>query len=332
MAIGSLKHCVPKGLIIDQNPIMPTSAGKVRYTSVADLRSSSNSVFTITDLMLIGTSIIWGVNFSAVKIALADFHPLIFNALRFGFASLVTLAMSASKRDLSLRREDVWRVFTLSLIGYVIYQLCFIYGMELTTPGNASLILATTPIFVVLLSLVLGVERVKRKIWGGIILSFFGILLITLGGNQTPTVANQTWIGDLLILAGTLCWSAYTVLSKPLLQKYSPVKLVTLTMIMGTPLLVLMSIPYLKEQSWTSISPNGWLCLIYSFLFSLVIGYIVWYNGISRIGSARTSLYQNLTPVIALTIAWLFLSEKITILQILGATLIFISLYLARHH
>jgi drug/metabolite transporter (DMT)-like permease len=282
--------------------------------------------------MLIGTSVIWGVNFSAVKIALVDFHPLIFNALRFGFASFVTLALSAFKRDLGLRGEDVWRVLTLSLIGYVIYQVCFIHGMALTTAGNSSLILATTPIFVALLSSVLGIERVKRKIWSGIILSFGGILLITLGGSQTPTVTNQSWIGDLLILAGTLCWSAYTVLSKPLLQKYPPVKLVTLTMIMGTPPLVLMSIPYLKEQNWASTSPYGWLCLTYSFLFSLAIGYVLWYQGISRIGSARTALYQNLTPVIALTIAWLFLSERITALQILGAALIFISLYLTKRH
>lgn len=293
---------------------------------------SSNSTFTATDIMLIGTSIIWGVNFSAVKIALVDFSPLGFNALRFGFASLFSLILSAVKRDFSFHKEDIWRLFMLSLIGYVIYQLCFIHGVNLTTAGNSSLILATTPIFVALLSSVLGIEKVERKIWGSIALSFIGILLITLGGEQTPTLTDQSLIGDLLIFAGTFCWSTYTVLSKPLLQKYSPIQLVTLTMIIGTPPLIIISIPSLKEQSWASISSQGWLCLIYSFLFSLAIGYVLWYRGISRIGSARTSLYQNLTPVIALTIAWFFLHETMTPLQILGTALIFVSLYLARHH
>jgi drug/metabolite transporter (DMT)-like permease len=101
-------------------------------------------------------------------------------------------------------------------------------------------------------------------------------------------------------------------------------------MILGTPPLVVISIPYFKEQNWVSISLYGWLCLIYSFLFSLAIGYMLWYIGISRIGTARTSIYQNLTPVIALTIAWLFLSETMNPLQIVGAALIFISLYVAK--
>lgn len=326
------KYYVPKSLIIDQNPYYAYICEKGALLRVTGSRSSSNSVFTVTDLMLIGTSIIWGVNFSAVKIALADFPPLIFNALRFGLTSLFSLALSAVKRNFTFHKEDFLRLFTLSLIGYVIYQLCFIHGVALTTASNSSLILATTPIFVALLSSVLGIEKVERKIWGGVALSFSGILLITLGGGQTPTLADQSLIGDLLIFAGTLCWSMYTVLSKPLLQKYSPIQLVTLTMIIGTPPLVIISVPSLKEQSWVSISPYGWLCLIYSFLFSLAIGYVLWYRGISRIGSARTALYSNLTPVIALTIAWLFLTETMTPLQILGATLIFISLYIARRH
>lgn len=302
------------------------------YINVKSTRSRLNSTFAVTDIMLIGTSIIWGVNFSAVKIALEDFDPLIFNALRFGFASLTILVLSTVKRNLGFHKQDFKSIFTLSLIGYVIYQLCFIYGIRLTTAGNSSLILATTPIFVTLFSVALGIENAERKIWGGVALSFGGILLITLGGGKTPTLTSQGLMGDLLIFAGTLCWSLYTVLSKPLLKKYSPIQLVTSTMILGTPLLIIISIPSFKEQSWTSIQPSGWLCLIYSFLFSLAMGYMLWYIGISRIGTARTSLYQNLTPVIALTIAWLFLSETITPLQIIGATLIFISLYLTKRH
>lgn len=290
-----------------------------------------NYRFTTTDLMLICASVIWGVNFSVVKIALVDFHPIIFNAMRSGFASLVTLAVLTIKKNLNLRREDLWHILRLSLIGHVIYQFCFIFGVSLTTACNSALILATTPIFVALLSSVLGIERVNRKIWVAVALSFIGILLITLGSGHVPTFADQSLIGDLLIVAGTLCWSLYTVLSKPLLQKYTPIQLVSLTMSIGTPPLVVISIPYIREQSWASISIYGWSGLIYSFLFSLAIGYVLWYNGVSRIGSTRTSLYHNLTPVIALIIAWLFLSERIASLQILGAVLIFLSLYAARN-
>jgi len=171
---------------------------------------------------------------------------------------------------------------------------------------------------------------VERKVWYSVMLSFIGILLIVQGAGRTITLTDQSWIGDLLILAGTICWSTYTVLSKPLLKRYTPLKLTAWTMVMGTPMLVLISIPSLKEQNWSSVPLQGWLGLTYSFLFAIAIGYIVWYTGVSRIGSAKTALYENLITVIAVAVAWLFLSERMTLLQVLGAVLVLSSLYLAR--
>jgi len=293
--------------------------------------ASSKTRFSTIDITLIGMSFVWGINFSVVKTALTDLSPLSFDSIRFGLASLFILTLLwVLERDLSFRREDIGRLFLLGLIGNTIYQLLFINGIFLTTAGNSSLILATTPIFVALLSSVLGVERVERRVWYSVMLSFIGILLIVQGAGRTITLTDQSWIGDLLILAGTICWSAYTVLSKPLLQRYTPLKLTAWTMVMGTPLLVLVSIPSLKEQNWGSVSLQGWLGLIYSFCFAIAIGYVVWYTGVSRIGSAKTALYENLITVIALAVAWLFLSERMTLLQIIGAVLVLTSLYLAR--
>jgi len=294
-------------------------------------QASSKARFSTIDMMLIGMSLVWGINFSVVKTALTDLSPLSFDSLRFGLASLFILTLLwVLERDLSFRREDIGRLVLLGLIGNTIYQLLFINGIFLTTAGNSSLILATMPIFVALLSSFLGVERVERKVWYSVILSFIGILLIVQGAGRSLTMRDQSWIGDLLILAGTVCWSTYTVLSRPLLQRYTPLKLTTLTMVIGTPPLVLVSIPSLKEQDWSSVSLQGWLCLFYSFCFAIALGYIVWYTGVSRIGSARTALYENLITVIALAVAWFFLSERMTMLQVLGAVLVLTSLYLAR--
>jgi len=295
--------------------------------------ASSKTRFSTVDVMLIGVSFVWGINFSVVKTALTDFFPLSFNSIRFSLASLfILMLLWILERDLSFRREDIRRLVLLGLIGNTTYQLLYIHGIARTTASNSSLILATTPIFVALLSSVLKVERVERKVWQSVVLSFIGILLITQGVGGTLITTDQSWIGDLLILTGTICWSIYTVLSKPLLQRYSPLKLTTLTMVFGTLPLVLVSIPSMKEQNWSSVSSQGWLGLAYSFCFAVAIGYVLWYTGVSRIGSARTSLYSNLTPVIAVAVAWLFLSETMTLLQVLGAVLVLTSLYLARRH
>jgi len=299
-----------------------------------DSHVSSKNRFSVYDIMLIGMSLVWGVNFSVVKVALRELSPLSFNSVRFVLASLFLLVLLwILERDLSFRREDIGRLVLLGFIGHTLYQLCFISGIALTTAGESSLIYGTTPILVALLSSVLGVERVGRKVWRSVILSFIGIFLVVQGAGETLITTDSGWIGDLLILAATICWSIYTVLSKPLLQRYTPLKLTTLTMVVGTLPLVLVSIPSLTEQNWGSVSLQGWLCLTYSFCFAIAMGYVIWYTGVSRIGTARTALYENLIIIIALAVAWLFLHERMTPLQILGAALVLISLYLVtREH
>jgi len=298
-----------------------------------DSHASSKTRFAVIDIMLIGLSFIWGVNFSIVKIALTDLAPLSFNSLRFSLASLFLIAfLLIRERNLSVRKEDLWRLVLLGLIGNTIYQFLFINGISRTTAGNSSLILATTPIFVAVLSWILRVEKVQLRVWCGVLLSSLGIVLISLGAGKPLSMSSQSLIGDLFVLTGTICWSTYTVLSKPLLQRYSPLKLTTLTVAMGTPLLVLISIPSLKEQNWNSVSLQGWLSLTYSFCFAIAIGYVVWYTGVSRIGGARTALYEGLITVIAVVAAWLSLSEGMTQLQILGMVFVFVSLYLAKRN
>ncbi len=292
---------------------------------------TAKSRFSKIDILLVTMSLIWGINFSAVKGALSDFSPLSFNALRFGSASLILLSLLwIRERSLGVRRKDLKRFIMLALIGNTIYQLFFINGIALTTATNSALILATTPIFVVLFGALLGVEKISSQIVQGVVLSFTGVVMIILGSSETLTLSSQSLVGDLLIIANPICWSIYTVLSKPMLKDYSPLKLTAVTMAIGTVPLVLVSTPSLTTENWSKITTNAWLFLAFSAVFAIAIGYTLWYVGVSRIGSSRTALYDNLVTVFAVASAWIILSEGMTIIQIAGAALVFFSLYVAR--
>lgn len=281
--------------------------------------------------MLIVMSFVWGLNFTIVKTALDYYSPLSFNALRFSIASLLMLVLLLLReRSLSIRREDLKKFVFLAIIGNSVYQILFIHGIFRTTAGNSSLILATTPIFVTLFSSVLRLEKVERRVWQSVFISFLGVSLIVLGSGKTLTLTEQSLIGDILILTGTMCWSIYTVFSKPLLERYTPLKLTTLTIAMGTPLLFLASIPSIYAQDWNAIPTQGWLSLAYSACLAIALGYAIWYTGVSRLGSARTSLYEYLVTVIAVATAWIFLFESMAVIQIAGAAFVFIGLYLSR--
>ncbi len=284
-----------------------------------------------TELMLILMSVVWGLNFTAIKGALADFQPLTFNAIRFGTSSLFLLGLLwLRERRIGIQRKDLAKFVLLAIVGNTAYQLFFINGIALTTATNSALILATTPIFIILFGALLDVEKVTSRIVQGVILSFLGVVMIVLGAGNSLTFSSQNLLGDLLIVANPICWSIYTVLSKPMLKEYSPLKLTAVTMAIGAVPLVIIGVPTFGTQDWAAISFNAWLGLGFSAFFAIGIGYVIWYTGVSRIGSARTSLYDNLVTVFAVASAWILLSESMSVVQILGAVLVFVSLYLVR--
>ncbi|HJW65487.1 MAG TPA: DMT family transporter [Candidatus Bathyarchaeia archaeon] len=295
------------------------------------LTAPAKARFSAVDVALVVMSFVWGLNFTAVKGALADFQPLTFNAIRFGTSSLFLLGVLwLRERSIGVHRKDLARFIMLAIIGNTAYQLFFINGIALTTATNSALILATTPIFIILFGALLKVEKITSRVVQGVILSFLGVVMIVLGSGNTLSFSDQSLLGDLLIVANPICWSIYTVLSKPMLKEYSPLKLTTVTMAIGAVPLVLVAIPSLSQKNWSAISASSWLGLSFSAFLAIGLGYVIWYTGVSRIGSARTSLYDNLVTVFAVAAAWILLGENMTVIQIVGAVLVFVSLYAVR--
>jgi drug/metabolite transporter (DMT)-like permease len=173
-------------------------------------------------------------------------------------------------------------------------------------------------------------ERGNRTVWSGIVLSFAGVLLLVLGGSNGLALADGPTIGDLLILGASMLWAAYTVGSKPLLGRHSAIKLTTMAMLAGVPPLVLFSVPELAQQDWSAIPAGHWLALVYSAFMAVVVGYVLWGLSVQRVGNARTAIYSNLTPVVAILVAWVVLGDRLTLLQGLGGLVVLAGLLLTR--
>jgi drug/metabolite transporter (DMT)-like permease len=138
--------------------------------------------------------------------------------------------------------------------------------------------------------------------------------------------------GDILILLGTLCWSLYTLAIRPMLRHYSSTSLTAISTLIGTIPLVLVAIPAMVNFDWRGVSTTAWLALIFSGSFGISLAYFFWNHGVSKLGSARTSLYSNLTPPVALLVAWLWLGETLTTIQWWGALLALVGVVLARRY
>lgn len=283
-----------------------------------------------TDLGLLALAAIWGINFSVVKAVLGVLDPLALNALRFPLAAAVLGLVLTRLPGPPLEARDRIRLALLGILGNVVYQLAFILGIEATLAGNASLLLATSPVWTVLLSAALGHEAPNLLVFMGSAITLGGMVLVVLGGGHALGWGWQTVRGDLLMVGAAVLWSVYTVGSGSFVRKYGAIRVTAWTLWVGTPLLVLIGIPALVSTPWASIPAWAWGGVAYAGVFSVGVAYLLWYRGVRRLGNSRTALYSNLVPVAAILTAWAWLGEVPTALQSSGAVVILAGISLAR--
>lgn len=286
------------------------------------------------DLALVAMVLIWGANYSVLKLAFQEMPQQPFNALRMVIASVVfglaiTWIIGHARRGSTpprmlfthepLHRRDILGLAGLGLVGHFGYQLFFVGGVARTSVANSSLIIGATPVCVALVGAALGRERVSWLHWLGAAVSAAGIwLVVGMGAN----IGGDTRTGDLMILASVACWTTYTVGASALLKRHSPLFVTGTSMAMGAIPYVLVTIPQMSSVNWAGVSAWTWWALVFSSLLALCLAYLIWYAAVQKIGMARTSIYSNLVPIAAMSVAAVWLGEPLTAQKIAGAALV----------
>ncbi|UCE42535.1 MAG: DMT family transporter [Candidatus Aminicenantes bacterium] len=291
----------------------------------------NQETFGVTDLYMLLLTLMWAINFSFVKIALFEFSPLAFNGIRMAFASLIlVLVLFIVKEGLGVAKKDIWKLVILGIIGNTVYQLLFIHGINLTTASNTSIIMAMTPASVALLSSLFKHEKIPWAGWFGIAISFVGFYLVISKQPGSFVFSWENLKGDLMIFGGNLVWAVYTVFSKPLLSRISPLKWSSLTLAVGTVFYLPFCFFAFARQDFGQISIKAWSMLAFSGVFALSFGYVVWYSSVKRIGNTKTVIYGNIVPIFTVIFASIFIAERIGRWQALGAIIILVGVYLTR--
>jgi drug/metabolite transporter (DMT)-like permease len=215
----------------------------------------------------------------------------------------------------------------LGLIGHVLYQLCFIGGLARTSVANSSLMLAITPVVIAAMSAALGHERIGRAHWIGAAVSIAGIYLVVGRGFH---LGGAGLLGDALMFGAVVCWAIYTLGARPLMERHSPVAVTGLSMALGTLVYLPIVWPDVRAVNWSAVSAWTLGLSVYSALFALCVAYTIWYVAVRQIGSARTSAYSNLIPVVAMASAVVFLGEPLDWRKVIGAAAVLAGVALTR--
>jgi len=265
---------------------------------------------------LVYVTAVWGLNTVAVKHVVGDIDPLAFTALRFALMTPLTIALVLIAREpLYFERKDLPMLIICGASGYGLYQYFWVIGLYNTTAFASSLLITMTPIFTLGIVALLRQERVRAIRWLGALLALLGVAIFEGAFSGAFTVR----LGDTLTLVSAAIFAINTVVSARLLNRYSPLTLLAITMAIGTCMIIPGMLPALLRVDLHRVSSLDWAIYGYSVVFPIVLTYPVWSYGITRIGAARTSLFQFLVPIMAGTLSVPLLHAHIASYQIIGA-------------
>lgn len=287
------------------------------------------------DGILMATALMWGTNILVFKSSISDFNPWVFNAFRLAFAAL-TLGILAILEAVFWPRPPAtepvrwWRVLAFSFLSGFLYLVIFVKGIELTTAGNTALILASMPMWTATLSYYFLNERLPQVTWLGLLVTFVGTFIVTTQGSGEVSYESRFFLGNLYMLLAAMAWAAGTVMSRPILQTISPLRLAFISCLLTTPLhwwVAAAAIP----SSWPqALEPKTLTAIIYSGVFSTGVAYATWHAGVRAVGGSHAAVYQNVVTLVAVVGGWLVLREQATLAQVLGGALTIAGLYLMR--
>ncbi len=307
----------------------------------------------LLDSLLLFMVLVWGANYSLMKAVLPELPARAFNAIRLMIASSVYLGAVAAvwargvprdamvvdpdapSRRLAARTLGVsalsgreWgQIAFTGLVGHFVYQAAFIEGLARTTAANAALLIGASPIALSMLSLAAGQDRPCRWHWTGLALSSAGVYLVV---ERAASAQAGAWRGDALMLASVACWAVYTVATRPLLGRHSPLLVTALSMAIGTLFFVPWAWPGLRAVEWARVPLWAWAGVAVSAIFALNLAYLIWYIAVQRRGPAQVSVWSNVVPLTGMGFAWLLLDERIGLVRIGGAALILAGVALTR--
>lgn len=277
--------------------------------------------------------LIWGSNFIIMKAILAVMHPFAMNAMRLTVSFVVLGLSHLHQRDTTSPRLSAgnrWRVAGAGLVGYCLYQIAFIVGLNRTTAGSAALIMASAPIWTALLARLMGFEFLRRLSWIGLLTTIAGTGLIVAAGSGDVELGTDVLFGNAVMLCAAFLWGSYTAMNRPLLAMVKPITLTFYSVAVSLPALLAVGLPYLIELDWSSVTPAAWAGVLVSGALSTGLATALWNASVQSLGASHTAAYGNVVPVVALLGSALLLGEPVFPGQIVGGVLIIGGLALLR--
>lgn len=274
--------------------------------------------------------VVWGASFIATKVALRDISPIAIVWLRFSMGVVILGVVVAMRKQFSIVNPREWPYFALlGFLGITFHQWLQSNGLQTSDAGTTAWIVSTTPVFMALLGWILLKEKLGWIAVSGILLAFFGVLLVVYDGNfNSISLRSFGKPGDILILVSAVNWAVVSVLSRRGLKTHPASLMMFYIMSFGW---LFTSILFFATQDLSEVgqlTQNGWLGILFLGIFCSGLAYIAWYDALKALTTAQTGVFLYIEPLVAVVVAFFILSESITLASLLGGGTIILGVWM----
>ncbi|MEJ7607943.1 MAG: DMT family transporter [Bryobacteraceae bacterium] len=273
---------------------------------------------------------LWSINYVIAKFALREFPALLLTSLRMVIAGLIMIAIYlwSTRRGTERRfeRSDIPLLITLGLLGVGLNQTLFVLGISRTSVAHASIMIALTPVIVLVLAALAGQEKLRPvKLFGmAIAMCGVGLLQFTSSSDRTASVT-----GDFLIFLCSVTFAIFAVRGKGQAGRVSGILINTFAY-GGTGLVLLPVALYLsRDFPYAHVSAIAWTSLLYMVVFPSIVCYLIYYYALRYLPASRITAFSYLQPLIATLTAIPFLSEQPGKSLLFGGALVLTGVFIA---
>ena len=278
-------------------------------------------------LQLLGMAILWGASWPWGRVVAQAMPTFVASSMRFFIAiiPLVIWLYAANRfRYAKKLRPNQWLgLFLTALLGVFGYSTFFIWGLKYVPAGQATVIVATNPVFTTIFAIWLFKEKWNKWVANGMAIAVAGSLLAMTKGEPAQMLTTFGF-GQLLLLGALVCWVAYTLLARKVLVGIDSLTATTISSIFGFLLLFIGALIAENWQDWAivfTLDQSTWFSLIGLALGATVLAYAWYFDGVKYLGDGNAAAYIILVPILGILFSTIWLNEQVDSSLLIGGTL-----------